>query len=470
MDFRKIKKFKIITFLLLVVTLPVAVNLANKETNIFSKAYINITGRKANLVVNISDSNLNIDRSWANLAQGGEEWGGMFKEIIPQIENLKPEYIRIDHIYDFYGVVDKDGGGNLMYNWEKLDAELKDILKTGAKPFISLSYMPSAISTGSEVDLPVSWEKWEEIVKNTVEHISGTGGLGISDVYYEVWNEPDLFGDFKMGKDKDYRYLYKFAAQGARRAEKTLPYKIGGPGTTALYKSWFDGLLLFVRKENLRFDFFSWHRYSKYLTDYESDLKNIYSWSGKYPQAQKLEFIISESGISSENSPDYDGKLSAIHMLSLYALASKHDNLKVFTFEIKDGPGDSQFWGRWGLLTHEKFGTPVAKPRYKAIEFLNLMEGQVIPVEGQGTWVNAFAVRNNKDLKLIIVNYDPFNKHYENVPVTFVNLPSENVILKTSEFFGGTKEYDIFLGSQKWKTSYLMKPNTAVILELISKD
>ena len=470
MVYRNVNKFKLLILVVLFLTLPVVVDLANKETNLLTKAYINITGKKANLYVDVGSGDPEITRSWVNLAQGGEERGGMFEEIIPQIQYLKPNYIRIDHIYDFYDVVGKDDKGNLIYNWEKLDSEIFDIIASGAKPFLSLSYMPSVISTGSEVDIPVSWKMWQNVVKNTIEHISGTDGLGISDVYYEVWNEPDLFGDFKMAREKDYRYLYKYAALGSKEAQNTLPYKFGGPGITALYKAWFDGLLSFAGKENLRLDFFSWHRYSRNLGAYETDLKNLYLWSKTHPGSDRLEYIISESGITSENSPEYDGLLSAIHTLSLYAMTADINNLKVFTFEIKDGPGESQFWGRWGLLTHEKFGEPVAKPRYEAFDFLNSMQGDIISVEGHGTWVKALATISENSLKLLIVNYDPFGKRFENVPIVIENLPYNNVILRTREFLGETKEFDIFLGHHKWKTSYLMKPNSAVILEITSQE
>ena len=42
---------------------------------------------------------------------------------------------------------------------------------------------------------------------------------------------------------------------------------------------------------------------------------------------------------------------------------------KIFNFEIKDGVGPTKNWGRWGMLTHEKWGTPEIKPRYRAMQF-----------------------------------------------------------------------------------------------------
>lgn len=455
------------TILFLTVFLPVAVFFANTETNLFSRAYLNLTGKKADLTVNLTTS-LPFEPLWSSLAQGGEEKGGMLESIIPQVKNLRPRYIRIDHIYDYYDVVYRNTEGNLDFNWINLDKEIKDILATGAKPFLSLSYMPAAISTGNEVDIPAKWSDWELVIQKTIEHVSGVNELSIADVYYEVWNEPDLFGDYKVGKGKDYLKLYHYASYGAQKAQNVHDFKFGGPATTGLYKAWFDGLLGYVGRNYLRLDFYSWHKYSKNLKDFEIDLISISSWLEAYPKYSGIEFIISETGFNSENDPGYDTEFSAIQTLGLYALVSSYqEKLKIFTFEIKDGPGDKQKWGRWGLLTHEKFGEPIAKPRYKAIEFLNLMEGEGVPVYGHGTWVKAFSVKSDKTMKLLIVNYDPFDKHYENVPILFVGLPSSRFTLRRRDFLNETIEYPVESASDNWKTEILMEPNSASIVEII---
>jgi hypothetical protein len=468
--FGAIKNTRLLILLVLVLTLPILVGLVNKRTNFINKAYLSLIGEKADLVIDFADTRGELNRKWADFAQGGEEKRGMFKSIISQMKKLQPNYIRIDHIYDYYEVVAKDEYGNLIFNWDKLDEEIADINSMGAKPFISLSYMPSAISTGSEVDLPTSWDLWQEIIKNTIEHISGTKELAIAGVYYEVWNEPDLFGNFKIGRDKDYLLLYKYAALGAKDAKNTLPYKFGGPATTALYKSWFDELISFVRKDNLRLDFFSWHRYSADISDYKTDLLNLISWKKELSIGNELELVISETGMTTENSEYYDNLISAIHTISLFALTSNYQNLKVFTFEVKDGPGHEQYWGRWGVLTHEKFGNPVEKPRFKAIEFMNLLKGDYVPVRGQGTWVRAFAARDEDEVRLLIVNYDRYKGNYENVPIFLKNLPFNSASLKIREFSGVENEYDIYLEDNEWETNHLMKPNSAVFIELISKE
>jgi len=152
---------------------------------------------------------------------------------------------------------------------------------------------PSIAKDGSILNYPNNWADWETKVKEMVEHISGRGGLAISDVYYEVWNEPDLFGRFKIGGSKNYLDLYSHAAIGASRAVNTLPYKIGGPATTGYYENWMRGLLNFVNANGLRLDFLSWHRYSKNLDNYLTDVNGARGLLADYNLAGR-EMIITE--------------------------------------------------------------------------------------------------------------------------------------------------------------------------------
>ena len=243
-----------------------------------------------------------------------------------------------------------------------MDQVVKDITATGAKPFIALSYMPSAISKNGEVtDLPTDWVLWENLVQKTVERISGRNGLNISDVYYEVWNEPDLFGKFKMSGSKSYLELYSRTVRAASRANNVNPFKVGGPATTGFYENWLNKLVGYSQETGTRLDFLSWHKYSKKLSDYEEDLEKASHFEG-------YELMVTEIGPNSENDKVYDGNFGALHLIATAALMEGKVD-KIFNFEIKDGVGPEKYWGRWGMLTHDKWGNPEIKPRYKAMQF-----------------------------------------------------------------------------------------------------
>jgi len=453
--------FNIVSTIFISLMLPFSVYLVGKETHIFSNAF----GKPADLVVDVGTSYDSPGEVWKNLAQGGEENNRMLLSTVDLIRNLQPKYIRIDHIYDFYNIVSRDTNSELLFNWRDLDAVIGDISSTGAKPFISLSYMPNVISKGDILEVPNNWGEWEIVVQKTIEHISGINGLGISDVYYEVWNEPDLFGSYKVYGNKNYLTLYQHSVFGSSRASNCLVYKIGGPATTKLYKSWFDSLLSFVERNNLRLDFFSWHQYSKNINDYEDDWIRAYTWLGDYPKFSNIEFILSEVGPDSENDAYYDNNLGAIHTIAL-ASTMEGNSDKVFTFEIKDGPGEEKYWGRWGILTHDKFGIPEKKPRYDALLFLNRMKGRRINTYGSGTWVKAFSKIDGRTVRIMVVNYDSSGKNQENVPIKIQNLISNNFLFRRINFGGKIRESIIESDSDTWETVELFQPNSAAIFEI----
>lgn len=447
--------------LVILFAMPITLSLLQEATSFFSKA----GGENANLVVDVAQSTIAKPSVWTNFAQGGEERVNMLASVQSQVKALGATYIRLDHIYDFYDVVSRGADGNLIFSWNKLDEQINGIRAAGAIPFLSLSYMPSAISSGSDIDYPTNWVDWELLVQRTIERYSGGGALGEAGVYYEVWNEPDLFGNFKLYGNKNYLELYRHSAIGAARAQNTKTFKLGGPATTGLYENWVRDFLNFTSGNNLRVDFYSWHRYDTSLSAFDMDVQEVRVLRDEFPQYQNLELIVSETGYSSNNDTAYDGNLSAIHTLATVATLDQEID-KFFSFELKDGPGPEKYWGRWGLLTHEKYGNPTAKPRYRAIEFLNNMIGRHISVTGEGSWVRAFARSTSSGVQVLIVNYDPDGKHTEAVPVEFRNLPAQEFTYVRKNFLGRSSARSVNNIGGVWSTIELMDPNSAAILEI----
>ncbi len=430
------KFFKAFQILVILAGIPVGIYLVGQATGFFGFA----SGTPANLVIDAGTSFPDSHYAWKNLAQGGEEKGRMLGNIVSQVSALHPNYIRIDHVFDFY---------DIESNWTSLDQTITDITSTGAKPFISLSPLP---------DTPINWPSWESKVQNLVQHISGT--LGINNVYYEVGNEPDLFGGWKTYGNKNYFDLYAHSVAAALRAGGVRPFKIGGPGTTALYDSWAQGFAKFVLANGLRLDFYSWHKYSTNLDNFENNAINASAWLIESGLPNNIELIISEIGPDSNNNAIYDSGFGAIHAIS--AAATIEDSIsKIFTFEIKDGPVN-----KWGILNHDG----VAKPRYNALLFLNNMVGNRVMTTGQGSWVKAFSKTDGKIIRTLVVNYDPKGTHTEAVPLNYTNLPSRSFEYKRIDWgVGVVRDLGVATDSANWSTLELMNPNTATIFEIIQK-
>lgn len=413
--------------IVILAALPVGIYLVGQRVGFWGKA----GGVPANLVIDLGTVTADSNYSWRNLAQGNEEQGNMFANVGDKVSSLHPSYIRIDNVF-----------GD-----SSLDAKINSILVTGAKPFISLSSLP---------DTPINWSAWEMKVQTLVAHISGE--LGISNVYYEVGNEPDLFGGWKTYGAKNYFELYSHSVIAASRASGVKPFKIGGPATTQLYESWARDFARFVLSNNLRLDFYSWHKYTTNMDSFENNAVNARTWLTESGLPNNLELIISEAGPNSNNDPSYDNGFGAIHAIA--TAATLEDSVsKIFTFEVKDGPVN-----KWGILTRDG----VIKPRYNALSFLNTMFGNKVLVEGDGTWVKAFSKMNGKSVKTLVVNYDPQGTHTEAVPLNFVNLPAGNFEYRRTNWGGGVaRDIKVATTSASWTTYELMNPNTVAIFDLI---
>ena len=424
-------------------------------------------GEPANIFVDTQAVVGQMPRPWRNLAQGGENPDFTITPLATKLAALKPEYIRIDHLYDFYVNV-SGSSGSLAFDWSKLDALLAQFQSLGAKPFISLSYTPPAISKGDITDAPRDWNDWSLVIQRTIEHISGTSGLNLADVYYEVWNEPDLFGKWKTYGDKNYLTLYNYAAIGAARAASVRPFKFGGPAITAFYDNWAKNLFKFVTDNNIRLDFFSWHRYARDTDTYLEDVAKLNLVLEQFPQLITLEKIITEAGHDSDNDPGFDTMYGAAHTLGLSrTLTGLVD--RVFTFEIEDGkdPEGQALWGRWGLFSHPDSGS-TAKPRYDALALLEKLTNERLTVTGEGTWVKALAaaVPDTQSTQILIINYDSAGKHAELVPVTFTSLTSQNFTLSEAFLRGAQRQLPLATTAAELRHELFMPANSAVLITL----
>jgi len=449
---------KLFSLFLLLIALPALVLGVKKVLDLRKGA----AGKPANIVIDVSQTGGEISQNlWQNFAQGGEEPKDMLAPAINEIKALNPKIIRIDHVFDFYVSVN-----GTDFDFSKLDKVVQTILATGAVPMFSLSYTPAAMSRdGQLTSPPKDWSLWQKLIRETVSRYSGKNGLNLANVYYEVWNEPDLFGKWHYGKDPNYLVLYQQTVAAAQSVPNVNSFNIGGPATTGFYPNWLKAILKFCYENKLRMDFVSWHRYTENLDDYEDDFEKLNRILTDYPEYFSLERLITEYGPDSENSPWYDTKVAAAHAIagSIRLLGKVH---RVFAFELKDGPDPQgqKFWGRWGLLTHEKTGLE-KKPRYFAYQFLNKLFGKRLSLIGEGSWVAAAAAKDGKVVKVLIVNYDSADHHFETVPVTLKNVPAGNYSFKTSYFMGKETTVQENLAGGDVVKNIFLEPNTVVMLE-----
>lgn len=450
----------------LLFSLPFTIPLAQNAWKIMTGASFT----PAAIVVDASQPGTPLRKIWSGLSQGFEklpESDFRLSATSGLLKSVGTRYVRIDHIYDGFGVVSKVDG-RLKYDWTKLDAIVGDIVASGATPYFSLSYMPPAISKGDILDFPNDWGEWGQVVAATVSRYSKEYKGGLSNVIYEVWNEPDLFGGWKMGGPKNYITLYTTAANAANRVSGAKPFKIGGPATTGFYPAWVSG---FYDKldSTVRIDFFSWHRYSAKVEDFVNDVANAKKMmETKIGRSQDL--YISEWGVNPERSSAYDGRWAGAHFLAVNtALASTAIDLAL-AFEVMDGaPADKKYHGGWGMLTNPKYGPVEKKPRFKALEMISKLDGAKLPSVGDGTYVTALAATDSAGvIRVLVTNYDPAGSHDELFPVTIAGLSGGNYSLKEEYLSGRVLNTDINAGSSL-RRDISLNESDAVLLTVTKK-
>lgn len=456
---QKNKWWQVVGLLVLVLGLGVSVYLVQQVAQFFGRA----SGAPANIVIDASLSSGFLPRPFRGLAQGGEDLLTFLDNIESRVKAISPSYIRIDHIYDGFDVVSKNGE-SLVFDWSRLDKVVDQIRSIGATPFFALSYMPPVIAKTDIVSSPKNWEEWSLVVERTIEHYSGE--KKIPGVYYEVWNEPDLFGKMKV---KEYIPLYRWAAVGARRADKVLAFKLGGPATTGLYKNWVEALLFVAEAEKLRLDFISWHRYDRNPAKFATDMTEVEGWIAGKPFFADIETLVTEWGPDSNNSPMYDGISGAAHLLSVVRQQMGRLNLG-FMFSIKDGkdPNGQAMWGRWGFFSSDASGNK-SKPRYTALQWLTSLGEERLAVSGEGSWVVGVATKKGKTVQVLLTNYDPGGVHSETVPVKIVGLPGANYSYREKFMSGGERNLTMAPVGGEVSFQLYMGINDSVFLELTEK-
>jgi len=232
--------------------------------------------------------------------------------------------------------------------------------------------------------------------------------------------------------------------------------------TTAAYKNWFRVFADYVLENKLRIDFISWHHYSKNPDDFYQDLENLNDWFSdpKYERFRFLPKIISEWGYDSNPNPVANTDIGAAHTVAAIRNLIEQKVELAYTFEIKDGVNPS-----WGILNHDG----KKKPRYFALQLLNLLDRARVEVTGEGTFVRAIASQSYNKIVIILVNYDQNNQNVELVPVKIDNLTPGGYEIRETYLNDPPKNEYVTLNKPYLQKNILMPANSIVAIELIKQ-
>ncbi|MGH8402289.1 MAG: GH39 family glycosyl hydrolase, partial [Gammaproteobacteria bacterium] len=180
-------------------------------------------------------------------------------------DELGCEYVRFHAILDDDMAVALDEMNAMQYGFHNADLIFDFLTSVGMRPFVELSFMPSALSSGNQtvfnyrgnITPPKDYNKWSKLIDILVRHwVSRYGIDEVRKWFFEVWNEPNL-GAFWTGGQAGYFELYRHTASIIKAVDPAL--RVGGPATAN--DEWIGDFMAFCRREKLPFDFISTHHY-----------------------------------------------------------------------------------------------------------------------------------------------------------------------------------------------------------------
>jgi xylan 1,4-beta-xylosidase len=328
----------------------------------------------------------------------------------------------------FHGILD-DGMATYLiecdkdlYSFFNADQILDFLVSIGMKPFVELSFMPSALQTGGDIVFsykanvtpPRDHAKWADLVKRLVSHWVDRYGIDeVRSWYFEVWNEPNLDAFWK-GSQADYFKLYQYTAGAIKDVDAQL--RVGGPATAN--DEWVPEFLGFCEAGKLPVDFVSTHHYptdalGKPGDDTETQLSDA-PRDVLIRRVQAMRKTVGDRTLcytewsSSSNPffPFHDEPYAAAflfkNMLDVADLVHCYSWWTFSDIFEENYFASTPFHGSFGLQTIHG----IAKPAYRAMQLLHGLGDARLPVTGSHPTVDAWAVRADDDhVDLLLTNH-----------------------------------------------------------------
>jgi len=166
------------------------------------------------------------------------------------------------------------------YDFVFTDHYLDAIRRAGTEVFFRLGQTIEHGPKKYGVLPPKDYAKWARICEHVIRHYNEGWGWGVDQapttqniawsnqfniVYWEVWNEPDLYADVWQtnprtwgGSEDEFFRFYETAAKHLKGEFPNL--KIGGPALAGV-QPWADRFMGYCKTNSVPLDFFSWHSY-----------------------------------------------------------------------------------------------------------------------------------------------------------------------------------------------------------------
>ena len=241
--------------------------------------------------------------------------------------------------------------GSKAPNFLYVDIVFDAMMERGIKPFVELSFMPSALASGPQtvffyrgnISVPKEMKQWAELVRTFAEHLVDRYGIDqVSTWNFEVWNEPNL-PFFWAGTQQQYFELYRASAVALKAVDPNL--RVGGPSTARA--AWVGDLLQFCANEKIPIDFASTHVYS------DDPQKIVFGTDVQYPYEEVIPRALAKV--------NQEIRASKFPQLPLYITEWSSQNPAFIAHTIKSTIGLADIMSYWTFdNVFEELGIPTS--------------------------------------------------------------------------------------------------------------
>ena len=327
----------------------------------------------------------------------------------------------------FHGLLSDDVGtvvrqhDRLIYSFFNADRIVDFLLSIDMRPFVELSFMPTALASGSKtvfhyrgnVTPPRDYRRWAMLVDTLIRHWADRYGIGeLRRWFFEVWNEPNLKA-FWTGTREDYFKLYRETVRTIKDVDPDL--RVGGPATA--HDEWISEFITFCDRHDLPADFVSTHHYPTDAlvapgTDTDAQLAQsrrsiMRQWAQdtRRRAGGRPVHYTEWNASSNPRDPRHDEPYAAAFAVKTALEASGvADGYSFWTFsdifEEHSFPSEP-FHGGFGLLTLHG----IAKPVYRAFQLLKELGTERLVVDGLHSTVDAWVVRKRGGVTIVMTNH-----------------------------------------------------------------
>lgn len=311
-------------------------------------------------------------------------------------------------------------GDTLFYSFFNTDQIFDFLLSAGMRPFVELSFMPTALASGDKtvfhyqanVTPPKDYARWATLIHKLVVHWIERYGLAeVRQWFFEVWNEPNL--DAFGGDQDEYFKLYRYTVEAIKSIDAEL--KVGGPATAA--NAWIDDFIGYCTENSLAADFISTHHYpTDAFGEPGDDTEAQLSKSRRSVLREETSAVRRKAGFrpvyytewctsSNPRDPMHDEPYAAAFITKTIMEANGLvQGYSYWTFSdiFEENYFPSvPFHGGFGLLNIHG----IAKPSYRAYELLHALGTGLLSVQGEHPTVDVWVVLAEGAVTVLLTNY-----------------------------------------------------------------